>query len=717
MEKIRLSMEKQFVLMCNTGKLFRSEVDGNTVWSEYLNGFENDPVFRDPSSSEHNCNHCNNFIRRYGNIVAIDGDLNIMSIFDIELDSDNEYYKTFKNLSELIRSKGVSEVFTETYLSLNSLPYESCSKNSEKFKLGVDVNHKTYTQEEADVYGVVVPGKIYQFNHFSLTLPKQFVDVSGDSIESIVGSYNAKKDVFGRGMLELPIDTLELVSDLIVQGSLLDGDTHLGKLNKIIEFKKEYDKIDSKTKKELWVWVNCDTPYWRFKGELMGKLCTDLAEGVELNKACSDWNKRVDPKNYMKAVAPITEKQKKEAQKFVEENGYTESFDRRYANITDIKLSEIKHINNETPISDKSKTIFDTLPTKSTSTRHKKSEFEGVETVGIEKFMEKILPTCTSVEVFLENDHEGNMVTMTTSANDSGKPMFKWDNNYSWTFNGNIAGKSQIKEQVKSKGGNVDGVIRFSLIWNDGESKTDNSDLDAWCIQPNGERIGFSTDYRKDRYGTFSSCGGQLDLDEMGPAPRIGVENIYFPTTSKLKDGVYEFFVNQYSERNSQGFKVELEVNGEVRNYDYNQRHLQGKNVTVVKVEYRNGNFTIHDILPSSMSDKEYYGLKTNNFYKVNLVCLSPNHWDGQGVGNKHYFFMLDGCVNPNPLRTFHVENLNSELLGHKKVMEVLGSMATITPNGEKQLSGVGFNATVKDSVILKLGGTHKRTIKVEFKS
>ncbi|MEG2583116.1 MAG: MraZ N-terminal domain-containing protein, partial [Oscillospiraceae bacterium] len=45
-----------------------------------------------------------------------------------------------------------------------------------------------------------------------------------------------------------------------------------------------------------------------------------------------------------------------------------------------------------------------------------------------EKFMEKILPTCTSVEVFLENDHEGNMVTMTTSANDSGKPMFKWDN-------------------------------------------------------------------------------------------------------------------------------------------------------------------------------------------------------------------------------------------------------------------------------------------------
>jgi hypothetical protein len=27
--------------------------------------------------------------------------------------------------------------------------------------------------------------------------------------------------------------------------------------------------------------------------------------------------------------------------------------------------------------------------------------------------------------------------------------MFKWNNNFSWTFNGNLAGKSQIKQAVK----------------------------------------------------------------------------------------------------------------------------------------------------------------------------------------------------------------------------------------------------------------------------
>lgn len=43
-------------------------------------------------------------------------------------------------------------------------------------------------------------------------------------------------------------------------------------------------------------------------------------------------------------------------------------------------------------------------------------------------------------------------------------------------------------------------------------------------------------------------------------------------------------------------------------------------------------------------------------------------------VGNKHYFFMLEGCKSPVSLRSFHNENLNAELLGHRKVMEVLGN-------------------------------------------
>jgi hypothetical protein len=108
------------------------------------------------------------------------------------------------------------------------------------------------------------------------------------------------------------------------------------------------------------------------------------------------------------------------------------------------------------------------------------------------------------------------------------------------------------------------------------------------------------------------------------------------------------------------------------------------------------------------------YGLETKQFHKVNLMCLSPNHWGENKSGNKHYMFMLDGCKTPADIRSFHNENLIPELAAHRKVLEVLGAVNMIEPSDE-QLSGLGFNSTVRDEVILKLAGTHKRMIKVKF--
>ncbi len=116
----------------------------------------------------------------------------------------------------------------------------------------------------------------------------------------------------------------------------------------------------------------------------------------------------------------------------------------------------------------------------------------------------------------------------------------------------------------------------------------------------------------------------------------------------------------------------------------------------------------------SSVSSKEIYGLETNQFHKVNLICLSPNHWGENKVGNKHYFFMLDGCKSPVSIRSFHNENLLPELAQHRKVLEVLGTANMIKPT-EKQLSGLGYNATVREELIVKLSGTHKRIIRIKF--
>lgn len=75
---------------------------------------------------------------------------------------------------------------------------------------------------------------------------------------------------------------------------------------------------------------------------------------------------------------------------------------------------------------------------------------------------------------------------------------------------------------------------------------------------------------------------------------------------------------------------------------------------------------------------------------------------------------MLDGCKSPIAIRGFHNENLLPDLAQHRKVLEVLGATNMIEST-DKQLSGLGFNATVRDELIVKLQGTHKRMVKIKF--
>ena len=105
MKDFNKKLQERFKTMCDTGRLFRVALTGNQVWNLYLHGFGIDTIFRDPESSEHNCNHCKNFIRRYGNIVAISGDNTLMTLFDVELmDIPREYIRSASDLSEKIKA-------------------------------------------------------------------------------------------------------------------------------------------------------------------------------------------------------------------------------------------------------------------------------------------------------------------------------------------------------------------------------------------------------------------------------------------------------------------------------------------------------------------------------------------------------------------------------------------------------------------------------------
>ena len=713
---------EQFSRLSNGQPLFKSSLDGNKLWELYISSFkpENNPPFRDPNSSTHNCNLDKNFIRRYGNVVAIGADLKIQTIWDIEIDETSQFYDSVLAMNNALKQAVIQDIFMETFNELNSLPYEKCNKTQDVYRLGIQSNHKMYSKEEVNMFGVVEEGKVYEFNHFYADLPKSYVSFSSESIESIRAEFRDSKNVLKRGLDEIPLDTLELVKDLIIQGSLLNGDTHVVKITTMIPLKTDYDKVGVDDR-DNWSWLKSHKlPYAKFRNELIGVLCTELAEGMELNKACLNWNKRVDPANYMKAVAPITKAQISLAKKFVEENGYEESFDRRFAVIEDIALSEIIHAGTQSS-SIKKVSIFDTVEKKAT-TRHKRAEFDGLEEVSIEKFMKDILPSATSVFAMVENRMKGNFVTITTSNNTDSKGIFKWGNNYSWTYNGNLSGKSQLAEMVEAKGGRTDGVFRFTHSWNELEPNQSLMDLHVFMPGNNhhniknngtygsGRRVGWNQ--RDDIYSK-----GIQDVDYVDQAPKeyIPVENITFPELSLMPEGEYICKIHNWSFRGTGGKgRAEIAFNGESYQYIY-PATTNREWVEIARITLKNGIFTIkHTIEPDSQSSTDIWGVTTQEFTKVNLVSLSPNHWGENAVGDKHYFFMLEGCHSDVAMRSFHNDNLNSDLVPYRKVMDTLASTLNLDPT-EQQLAGLGFNSTVRDELVVKVEGSFKRMLKIKF--
>lgn len=288
---------------------------------------------------------------------------------------------------------------------------------------------------------------------------------------------------------------------------------------------------------------------------------------------------------------------------------------------------------------------------------------------------------------------------MIAPVNSEAKTMFKWNNGLSWAYSGNIT-DSDMKQNVKAAGGNVDGVLRFSIQWN--EDGHDNHDLDAHCIEPDKNEIFFSNC----RKPSVSRMGGQLDVDIIHPDGKVAVENITWEDLSRMKPGVYKFFVHQYSGAVRHGFRAEIEFNGEIYKFDYDKSMRTDKKVQVAEVTLdENGNFSIKEKLAgnSSISSREIWGVNTNQFVPASVISYSPNYFDEQdGIGHRHLFFFLKDCVNNESPNGYYNEFLKSDLEKHKRVFEALGAKCHVEDTDD-QLSGIGFSMTKRADLVEKI--------------
>lgn len=675
--KFKLELQKHFDEMQKEAThLFEVNVDKDELWNTYLDSFPlgTNNIFRE--RREHDCSCCRQFIKNIGNAVVIK-DNQIHTIWELNL-GDTTYQPVCDALDAFVKSHTVVDIYT------TSFP-----------KIGTDHNF-----EEID-------GKSHRWDHFFLELPRKFVNTSNKSNEELKGQFRDTRNVFKRSLDEITMEALNTILELINSNTLYKGEEWKAALTEFKKYKKEYEKLASDVEKELYAWeksVSVGMVIGRIRNHSIGTLLINVSEGMDLDTAVKKYEQIVAPTNYKRSKPIYTKAMLEKAQKQIVELGYMDSLSRRYATLDDITVNDILFSNKDSAkrISG-ANDIFGELAKNVKDGNAKK--FSKVEEVTIDNFINDILPTANDVELYLENKHLSNLVSLIAPQNIDSKSMFKWGNNFSWAYSGNLT-DSNMRDRVKAAGGNVTGDLRFSLQWN--ESGEDDCDLDAHCKTPCTE-IYYS--HKVDR-----NTKGELDVDIIHPGRNIAVENIAWVDRNTMKNGKYLFFVRQFSGSVKNGFRAEIEFDGQIYSFDYPHSMRSGEDVNVAEVTYEDGKFTIKELLPSNVSSKEVWNIKTNDFVPVSVICYSPNYWENvkNKTGHRHVFFMLKNCINDeNPSGMFN-EFLVQDLYGHRKVMEALSSKMRVE-DSDDQLSGVGFATDKRAEVIVKVIGNVERVLKIKF--
>jgi hypothetical protein len=494
------------------------------------------------------------------------------------------------------------------------------------------------------------------------------------------GKLDASAQVLRRGLEELKPEALETVLGLIEANALYRGAEFERPVREFARLQRAYREA---AQPDLHVWANMESPVARFRNSVIGTLVQDLSDGVELDRAVRSFETKVAPTNYKRTTALITPKMIDAALATLASLGLEQAVERRFARISDVSVNDVLFVDNSVR-GDMKGGLRDALMG---ATKAQPVDAKNATSISVSDFLRDVVPVARGMEVLFKNQHQGNLVSLTAPVHPDTGRLFKWRNDFGWSYQGEVT--DSIKQRVKRAGGNTDAKLRVSLAW------TNHDDLDLHAICPDGHIY-------------FGAKAGILDVD-MNAGGRMSREPVENLSWANPRDGRYEIHVVQFSKRETAdvGFSMEIEAGGRIQQFQHPKALAQSEKVDCLTFDVRGGVMTDLRIVSKGLTGGDLsvdaWGVKTETFVPVSTLMASPNHWHGAGeIGNKHWFFMLQGCRNPDPARGLYNEFLRGDLEPHRKVFEQLGSRTKCQPTDD-QVSGLGFSSTRKDEAVVKV--------------
>ena len=637
-------INKKFMEMSKSS-LFTVNTPKELLWETYQSAYsaKDNPIFRE--RRVHECNTCLSFIRRLGTVVTISDDYTLDTIWNV---------------------KGLSAPYDTVAATMHALV--SSSAVTSVFLTDERLAGREFNIEENEAGNI-------KWDHFYADINATFIS---QTVAATRGDIDTTISVFKRALEEFSISSLETVIDLC--DSIYKGEEFKSTVQKFLLAKQAYSH-------PLFIWKNYSKYPARIRNSAIGTLIIDIEAGLDLEEAVRKYEAVVAPTNYKRSSAVVTPGMKKLALETISTLGLEPSLARRHAHLDDVSINNVIFADRSAK-----KVMQGTLDALlSTNTVAKPSAT--ALNISIDTFLSDVVPTATSIEVLVENRLTPNFVSLVAPVNADAPNMLKWDNNFTWSYNGEVT--DSMKERVKAAGGSVDGVLRCTLQWNE-DGKDSGNDLDLHCKEANGNLIYYPSNGRK------HSSSGMLDVDVRRPGSKVAIENIIYTDLNAMSDGDYIFRVNNFSGKNNTGFRAQIEFNGVI--HEFNASAPLSSNTKIATITKLGTTLLIKPSLKSSQSQKTEWDISTLQYQPVSTIMLSPNHWDEQHIGNKHFFFMLEGCKNPSAVRGFYNEFLSDDLTKHRKVFEMLSEAMKCEPSDE-QLSGLGFSSTIRNNVQVKVDG------------
>lgn len=646
-------------------------IDTDALYEMYQQAYpqEINTVFRE--RRQYDGSYDKQYIRRMGNIVSIKPEGTIDTIWNVTVPG------YFQAVADCLHSAVSSAAVKTIYLT--DLPLAGSKPNKD------------------NVLDIV-------WSHFYSQIPSQYVRKG--TLDSEFGEFNSSVGVFTRGLTGFTQEAFETVLELINSNSIYRGTEFKAPVADFYALKKKYDSVPA-MQKNAWVIYTAKKagPAVRFKNTVIGTLVEDLSGGETLEKAVASFESKVAPQNYKRPTALVTPAMIKAAKEKLAELNLLDSLDRRFATPSDISINNLLFCATV----DKATDVFAEMSQESSSKAPR--TLDKVEDISLDKFLSDVLPTARSLEVLMEGRFKPNLMSILTAVYPSSTHLFKWGNHFSWAYAGNIT--DAVKENVKTKGGDVDGDFRASVNWYNAD------DIDLAVSEPDRTLINCFTFRRK-----TTKNGGMLDVDMNGMDRHDAespIENIFYKDKSRMAAGEYKVILDQYSKRgrNNEGFVLQVELDGEIHNF-MSERPFVGRHVHMLTVKWDGVKFSLtfvnKDLTPTGVSGKDVGGVKAETYVPVTMVMNSPNLWGEKPTGNDHVFFILDKCRMEDATRGFFNEFLKPELSAHRKVLEVLGDKIQVTPKeGEDQVSGIGFNRSTRTKLTVRVKGNTQRTFTINI--